>query len=280
MAGEAGRLICLNEADRNCAIIGMVRGHGPSDPKSKSGDNDYTMNILLAPGPTNYEQTREAYQIPLQGHLIQENASILSISRGYANDEGHEKYFKSLHCEFEGSGIHDLLLQLYTLVPLLAVALIFPPPFSWIIAILAFLIALFYYLSAVLAGKGAPGSGNPLDIDPSLGTLSGSDVVVVKGEWIYDSLHKGWNEIHPVRACQIIGFLKEGDTNWTVCDRDTGEALFTLDTAERVEAFQSAWCGAIQDAEQAEEGGSRENPEHDWSIHPGIDGCVPAVVVD
>ncbi|MDX2249540.1 MAG: hypothetical protein SF052_22340 [Bacteroidia bacterium] len=275
-----GRLICLNEADRNCAIIGMVLGAGPSDPLSKSGDNDFTMNLMLAPGPTDLDQPKEAYWNAPQGHLVQRNASVISIGRGYApDDDDHVKYLKHLHCEFEGSGIHDLLLQLYTLVLPLTVALLFPTPFSWILAILFFLVALFYYLSTIFADQGGPGSGNPLDIDPNLGTLTGRDVVVIKGEWIYDSLHIGWNEIHPVRACQIIGYLKNDGAIWAVCDRNTDEVLFTLDSPEKVEELKQLWCNALNDAEDAETGGSRENPENDWGIHPSVDGCRPTVII-
>src|SRR5215213_1045719 len=38
-----GRLICLGDDPRNCAIIGMVKSHSPSDPSwgKKYGDDDY-----------------------------------------------------------------------------------------------------------------------------------------------------------------------------------------------------------------------------------------------
>src|SRR5215207_4255365 len=46
-----GRLICLG--GEKC-MIGVVTGAGPADPIEKGGDNDFSMNVLLAPGPTNY----------------------------------------------------------------------------------------------------------------------------------------------------------------------------------------------------------------------------------
>jgi hypothetical protein len=55
-------------------------------------------------------------------------------------------------------------------------------------------------------------------------------VVVVKGVWIYDSLHDGWNEIHAVQACQIIGRLEE-DLGWagfSYTDASTG-TVFTFE---------------------------------------------------
>ena len=44
-----GRLICLNEEERNCAIIGRVKSHGLAS-SFKGGDDDYTMNLILAAG--------------------------------------------------------------------------------------------------------------------------------------------------------------------------------------------------------------------------------------
>src|SRR6266481_5529501 len=102
-----GRLICLGDDPRNCAIIGMVDGHGPSDPSltHKFGDNDYTMNILLAPGPLDFDEAKQDYWAPPQGHLVAENAAILSIGKGYPQGGGDLNHLKALHCEFEGDGI-------------------------------------------------------------------------------------------------------------------------------------------------------------------------------
>jgi hypothetical protein len=264
-----GRLICLGDDPRNCAIIGMVVNHGPSNPLDKAGDNDYTMNILLAPGPTDYNEDKSVYWLPPQGHLVAENAAILSIGRGYVQDGSNLKYVKSLHCEFEGDGIRSLLDAAYGVLAMLLAALAVPG--LWIVAII---IALLVIINKIFGSPGAPGSGNPLDIDPSLGTLTGRDLVVVKGEWVYDSLHGGWNEIHPVRDCQIIGHLEDGQEfkDFSFTDLSTN-TVFTLDTVEHVEIFREFWCGALKGAEGAEDGGNRDNPEHDWGIHPAVDGC-------
>ncbi len=264
-----GRLICLGDDPRNCAIIGMVRSHGPSNPTEKLGDNDYTMNIFLAPGPLNPDEPKETYWAAPQGHLVAENAAVFSTGRGYVQDGKNLKYLKGLHCEFEGDGIRNLLDAAYGALAVLLAALVIPG--FWIVAAI---IALLAILRQIFGDPGAPGSGNPLDIDPSLGVLDRGHVVVVKGVWIYDSLHGGWNEIHAVHDCQIVGRVEE-ETGWagfSYTDLSTG-TTFTLDTVENVERFRSFWCGALKDAEDAEEGGNRDNPEHDWGIHPDVDGC-------
>lgn len=270
-----GRLICLGDDPRNCAIIGMVLSHGPSDPMQKAGDNDYTMNVLLAPGPFDLNEEKTVYWSPPQGHLVEENATILNISRGYVQEGKNLKYLKAIHCEFEGDGIRSLLDAAYGVLALLLAALVIPG--LWIVAAI---IALLIILRKIFGDPGAPGSGTPLDIDPSLGALDGRDVVVIKGEWIYDSLHDGWNEIHPVRDCQIIGHLQDGQEwkDFTFTDLSTN-TVFPLATSEQVEMFRAFWCDALKGAEDAEDGGSRDNPEHDWSIHPVVDGCKPPVII-
>lgn len=269
-----GRLICLGDDPRNCAIIGMVLSHGPSDPFEKAGDNDYTMNVLLAPGPLDLDATKETYWAPPQGHLVAENQAIFDISRGYVQSGKNLKYLKAIHCEFEGDGIRSLLDAAYGVLAMLLASLVIPG--AWIVAII---IAILAIVRKIFGSPGAPGSGNPLDVDPSLGSLSGRDVVVVKGDWIYDSLHDGWNEIHAVHDCQIIGHLQpeQGWVDFKFTDLSTGIDL-TLDTQANVEVARDFWCGAIQAAEDAEEGGSRDDPKNEWGIHPLVDGCTTIII--
>ena len=56
----------------------------------------------------------------------------------------------------------------------------------------------------IFGSKGEPGSGTPLDVGVNPGSLDGGAVVVVTGDWVYDSGHAGWNEIHPVKSCQVM----------------------------------------------------------------------------
>lgn len=287
-----GRLICLGDPPENCAIIGMVRSHGNSDPSigGKYGDNDYTMNLMLAPGPRDIilappddldqleTQIRDEYWIPPQGELSKPNAAVLGIGKGYERTQKNLKYQQWLHCEFEGDGIRVLLDAFYVLLATLLLALVIPG--FWIVGAIIALLALIKKLFGVEPGD--PGSGNPLDVGPSPATLSGRAVVVVKGEWIYDSGHGGWNEIHPVRVCQVIGHLgaKQDGTSeeWSTFTLSDGTPL-PLDTEQRVRDFRAAWCGALKDAEDAEDGGNQNDPQHDWGIHPQVDGCKPPVII-
>jgi hypothetical protein len=272
-----GRLICLGDDPRNCAIIGMVKGHGQSDPSwgKKYGDDDYTMNLMLAPGPLNLDEDEQLYWEDPQGHLVAENPKILNINRHYPVG-ADRKYVKFLHCEFEGSGIYDRLNALYGVVATLLAALVIPG--FWIISIILGLLLIFG--KGIFGSKGQPGSGTPLDVGVNPGSLDGGAVVVVTGDWVYDSGHAGWNEIHPVKSCQVIGHLGTADdwSNFIYTDIATG-LTFKLDTKENVERFRCFWCEMLKGAQDAEEGGNRDDPSNDWVIHPLVDGCKPPPII-
>jgi len=173
---------------------------------------------------------------------------------------------------------------LYTLcgvLVLLGLALVVPE-----LAVLAFLLLLIAVIGGILGVGNQPGAGDPTDVNPNLVNMDVGDVVVLSGYWVYDSLHGGYNEIHPVMKCQIIGRLGDGDWqpgegNWSsfkYVDSST-QAEFGLGTPEEVVAFRDFWCGAFKDAKIAEEGGSRKDSANDWDLHPSIDGCRPPPII-
>ena len=282
-----GRLICLNKEP---CLIGMVRGLSAADPApwGKMGDDDFSMNVMLAPAPSAFRTDFandnlpvppvSDYQGALQGELVSPQPSILAIGRTYVSDEDHLKYMTGLHCEFEGSGIHNLLIWagivLALLIAALAVQLAFPG-LGWLVTLLI-LLAIFFggtgLLTGPFAGPLASGAGHPTDVDEDLKTLTKGDIVVVKGEWIYDLLHIGWNEIHPIKDCCIIA--KKADTGMTV----GGPWPDGFKTDADVEAMLKRWCPLLDDAHDCEDGGSRDNPAHGWILHPLVDGCREVII--
>jgi hypothetical protein len=92
---------------------------------------------------------------------------------------------------------------------------------------------------------------------------------------VYDSLHDGWNEIHAIHACQKIGrFDPDHPTQWP--------ALFNgmpINTPDAVRAARDYWCDAIGKAEEAEDGGSRDDPAQNWVVHPLVDGCSIPIIL-
>lgn len=277
-----GRLICHNEQP---CLLGVVQSLSAADPLQKAGDDDFSMNVLLAPGPTGsiefFKQHNlpappvSAYQNTLQGRLVSPQQPILDVGRTYVSDEGHLKYITGLHCEFEGSGIHNLLIWAGVVLGLLVAALaltLFAPGLSQLITVLILLAIVFGgtgLLTGPFAGPGAAGAGDPTNVDESLKDLVDGDIVVVKGEWVYDSLHGGWNEIHPIRACVRIGQAIAFGDPWPP----------GLTTDAEVQTALGRWCAMLEDADDTEDGGSRDNPENDWVIHPLVDGCGGPIIL-
>ena len=234
-----GRLICLGTRfscadgplpdNQECAIgvIGSPGHSGIFRPTisglnyTKFGDDDSTMNILLAPGPTTFDDPAlNKYWDQPQGYLVAPNPDIVNVGLAYPQSGDDLVYLKHLHCEFEGSGIADFLAFLTTilvfLVALLAL-LVFAPELTGLIAILIIFASLLGLMSLLNLFVFPSAPGDPTDIDQSLGNLQAGDIVMVSGDWIYDSSHAGWNEIHAVHNCQKIctPIVQNSDGTWS-----------------------------------------------------------------
>ena len=269
-----GRLICLG---LNQCLVGVVTGAGPANPIEKGGDNDFSMNVLLAPGPITFTRPKREYwdTVP-QGHLVAEQAAILDIGRGYVQDEGHKTYVMAIHSEFEGDGIATLLKWAKVILALLIASLFVPPVIKAILALLAIFLTLVNIMDVLTAPPGLQGAGDPRDIDPYL-SISTGDIVAVRGSWVYDSLHHGWNEIHPVTACEVIDHIFLPDLTVAVDPPTPWPPAFDSDV--KVDAFLLEWCKGIKDVDDAEDGGSHDDPANGWVIHPLVDGCKPPPII-
>lgn len=261
------RLICL---EGDVCAVGMLVKIEP--PEAKSGldalDTDYSINLLLAPSPLGSTQ-HDAEEDAPQGHLIKNHPDIAGAgldfsgysARKYSNDTPSAV----LHCEFEGAGVYDVLIAaLAALAIAIAAAVVCAiPVIGWAACLVLSLIAAAVVAVGILVGLSD--TGHPTDVDPNIGELHendatgrGADVLVVKGTWVYDSAHSGYNEIHPIKHCQKTGMTWGG--NWHGVD---------------AELFVDHWCEAIGRAESPLTRANQDSPENKWTIHPEIDGCMP-----
>ena len=269
-----GRLICLG-LDR--CLVGMITSLGPADPVEKGGDNDFSMNVLLAPGPINFAEPKQTYWNTLpQGELVAEHPEILSIGRAYVTDEGHKRYVISLHSEFEGDGIAVLLKWAKVILALLIASAFMPPVIKAILLLLAVFLSLMNVMDVLTGPPGLQGAGDPRDIDPYL-RLARGDIVALKGSWVYDSLHHGWNELHPVTACEVVARIPL--PNLSIATGPPYPWPPELDSEAKVQAFIDKWCFEIERADDAVDGGSTDDPANGWVIHPIVDGCKPPPVI-
>jgi hypothetical protein len=294
-----GRLICLKDEDE--CIIGAALGAASSNPRKKGGDDDASFNVVLAPSTVDMfasedpgsadkfakrlpEPKEHYWSNPLQGHIVEPNDDVLTIGRGYVSDAGHARYLKAIHCEFEGSGIRNLMAWAGAVLAVLIAALLASsiPGLGTFLAWIAIILTLFFGVTAVTDPLNP---GDPQDVGINRGELVAGAIVVLKGNWVYDSLHNGWNEIHAIHAGQIIGEMAiDPVTDKTVwpAEIDTPPEFtdkLGLDTIEKVERAIGVWCLAIKQAEDAEGGGSHDDPAQNWVVHPLIDGCKKVIIL-
>jgi hypothetical protein len=310
------RLICLGTnfscagepmPDNQECAIGVIGSPGHSGifrpllkglNASKLGDNDSTIDILLAPGPTTWDNPNCTFTLSdyssqePQGYLIAPNPDVVNRGIPYTQSGSDLQYRKYLHCEFEGDGIENFLafltLILAALLALLALQVLAPE--------LTALIAFLEILAAVLFGVGLadtlswdPNPGDPTDISQSLGNLHAGDIVMVSGDWIYDGGHSGWNEIHAVHNClKIASIIQTPDMNNPGCypwswpsdiGTDPDGNVLGLDTPDKVAAARTHFCCAQSGADGAVKGGSTTDPANNWVIHPLVDGCKKPVII-
>lgn len=196
------------------------------------------------------------------------------------NDKLHPEKFSVpvLHCEFEGSRTRDMLAALEGF------------PFgtslckkNWLTKLACKVLAAVFApitLAAVFLAwwRNKEGSANSALVDGE--TIGPKDRVIVRGSWVYDSGHQGWNEIHAVRRVQ------------RVYNVPTDQAAFKL--------FLQTWCDVLNETPvvtkriplpgpinvgvstpqetpaAAETLVAQGQPENQWEFHPMVDGCKPS----
>lgn len=271
------RLICLG-GDRD--VIGAIVSIEQRSFTDLDWDNDYSINLLLE--NTEFGDTQQVAEVTQPyGYLIAPQSVITNppVSRATPGNPANDKFGTKLNCatlhaEFEGAGMYDLLqisqAMLGIAVAALLACIFLPFPADVIVtAGLAILAALGWLLGAILAKTVR--QGDPSDVDPGIGTLHvndnagenglgrGADIVYVQGTWVYDPLHDGWNEIHPIKVCTKVGTW---DGGWPEQPSDV--------------VFRARHAFEVARAEETLANQTR--PEHQWQVHPDLDGCAPAVV--
>ena len=210
------RLICLG-GDR-CAI-GLLQDVEPPEKKSvpDAFDTDNSFTMLLAPhGTATVGKGSEDYLVEEQDTTAKAK-TLLGAKRfdfqgykvkvpGFTTATWHYAY-NGLHCEFEGGGMLKLLDAAKAALPfaVAAAAVCSIPIFGWIACAILNAIVAIISLAGVISAL--EDRGKPTDVNPDLDVLHRyQDILFVKGEWVYDTAHDGWNEIHPIRHCQRIGW--------------------------------------------------------------------------
>ena len=178
-----------------------------------------------------------------------------------------------LHCEFEGARAHDMLEALEGF------------PFGSSVCkknfltrficrvISAFLAPLALAAVAIAWKRATAGS-----INPALeggGTIGTGDRIIVKGSWVYDAGHSGWNEVHATRTVQKIYNVPPAGAAFDKFLHDWCERLGEVPEQARDPrdplsvgvSYSPLTADATREAQQL--------PENQWVLHPAVDGCRP-----
>jgi hypothetical protein len=276
---SGGKLICH---DLKVCVIGRLVKLIPVGA-DKSGfekmDDDYTFNIVMSPHASTESISAIAATDRHQAKYIQRQPGPDSLGLGYVGESVKFTNIPAdtevLHCEIKGCRVHDVCIVLKVMsFPTAAAAIICSiPVIGWIACLIAFAVVL--ALTAIIGGIvwAATHNGEMSDVlDPASGTLNpadpdtglGGDIILIRGDWVYDAGHDGWNEIHPVRYVQKLEIPNEY------------HGTDPADTA-LVERFKAEvldpWCFEVGRTDDPLIRGEQEKPENAWHIHPAIDGC-------
>jgi hypothetical protein len=262
------RLICLG-GDQSA--VGMVVSTEPATGKTfpDNFDTDSCFNLLLAsniPGAT--QSTVEASS-PF-GFLIKEQDATKNEGLpwdAYAStDKATGVESAVLHCELEGAGVYDMMITCQVALGLSVAALIACLADALVGTVVAIVLAILALLAALIGGLIANNdTGSPEDVGlPSIETNQtngvGADILGVFGTWVYDSGHnnqdRGWNEIHPVKKAEKL-------STWTGSWPPNTPTLI------------ARWSEKVAEAESPLTVAEQTKPEHQWEVHPFVDGCSP-----
>jgi hypothetical protein len=230
-------------------------------------DTDYSFGLLVAPNHPDDLQSTIRTSMPY-GFLVSEQPATQGIGLPYTGNQATYKptgqpNVETLHCEFEGAGVYDLLLassiSLAVAIAAFFICLLVPFPIG---PIIAFILAILSFIGlGIGAAVGSSDNASPSDENPVLGgDVHPGEILVVAGSWVYDSGHSGFNEIHPIKFCTPIG---KNDGEWPANLND-------------LEIF---WATALGDATSTTTIELQKQPQNQWQVHPILDGCEPVIIV-
>lgn len=279
---HGGKLICIQDDACTIGRIMEIIPVGADKTGFEEMDDDFTLNILPSPHSPVEVRSEVTASDPHQGPFLDPQPPSADLGLGFA---GVSVKFTDIpqdtdvfHVEVKGCRVRDVCIVLKAMsfgAPVVGFICSIPL-IGWVICAIAAAIWLAITAAAVAIAWAAAHNGDINDVyDPAAGELTaadpdtgeGGDVILVRGDWVYDAGHSGWNEIHPIRHVQKLTDVVDP------VYRDMAKADATL-----VEAFKTdvldVWCFHVGEASDPLVVAAQQDPENGWQIHPVIDGCV------
>lgn len=187
-----------------------------------------------------------------------------------------EQKAPALHCEVEGARIRDV----YNVLDFAHVDCDSSGFLGFLCDLLNFIVSLFLAIPKLIAAAVAwavAKDGKLSDAyDGKGGELLFGEPVVIRGRWVYDGGHDGYNEIHAVRTVQKTpaapldeAKFKDFHDEWC---RDLGKVV--PGDAPPVGTSSIPPTVTLTPAQNATRD-AQARPENRWTYHPAIDGCAP-----
>ncbi|HEU4730017.1 MAG TPA: hypothetical protein VFT22_19100 [Kofleriaceae bacterium] len=278
---HGGKLVCIEDGACTIGRIMKLIPVGSDKSGFEKIDDDFTMDILPSPHSPDEKVNEMVASDPNQGPFLEAQPASLGLGLPFS---GVSVKFDNLkhdtevfHVEVKGCRVHDVCGVLKALsfgAPALGVICSIPL-IGWVVCAIAALIWLAVTAAAVGIAWAAAHVGDINDVyDPAAGDLTaadpatgeGGDVILVRGDWVYDAGHDGWNEIQPIRL--VMKLTDVIDPRY----RGMGKADPGL-VADFKKEVLDVWCFHVGEASNPLVVAAQQDPVNGWHIHPAIDGC-------
>jgi hypothetical protein len=284
---HGGKLVCIQD---DACTIGRIMELIPVGA-DKSGfeemDDDFTLNILPSPHSPIELLSEMTASNPDQGPFLAPQPPSTDLGLPFS---GVSVKFENIphdtevfHVEVKGCRVRDVcnVLKAMSFGAPIVGAICSIPLIGWLACAIAALIWLAITAAAVAIAWAAAHVGNINDVyDPAAGELTaadpatgeGGDVILVRGDWVYDAGHAGWNEIHPIRSVHKLTDVVAPQY------RDMAKADASLVASFKKEVLD-VWCFHVGQASDPLVIAAQQDPTNGWHIHPWIDGCDTEPVI-
>jgi len=284
---HGGKLICIQDGACTIGRIMEIIPVGADKSGFEEMDDDFTLNILPSPHSPVEVRAEVTASDPYQGPYLVAQTASTSHGLGFAgvsvkfDDIPHDT--DVFHVEVKGCRVHDVCAVLKVLsfgAPVVG-AICSIPLIGWLVCAIAAAIWLAITAAAVAIAWAATHVGDINDVyDPAAGKLTAAnertgedgDVILVRGDWVYDAGHSGWNEIQPIRHVQKL--TEVIDPRF----RAMGKADAAL-VADFKKEVLDPWCYRVAEGTDPGVKDAQNDPENKWRIHPRIDGCTREPVI-
>lgn len=284
---SGGKLVCLG--DDSCTIGRIMKLIPVGSDKSgfEKMDDDFTIDTLPSPHSPVELLSDITMTDPNQGPFLVEQGATNGLGLPFA---GVSVKFDNIdhdtdvfHVEVKGCRVHDVCIVWKALsfgAPIVG-AICSIPLIGWVICAIAALIWLAITAIATAAAWAGAHAGDINDVyDPAAGELTGADpktgeggdVILVRGDWVYDAGHSGWNEIQPTRFVQKLTGVVDAKYQAMAKADDTLVAEFKKEVLD-------PWCFHVGVASDPLTIAAQKDPANGWHIHPSVDGCQTPPVI-